>query len=110
MSTAVTVITREQMREQRDLAAKVRRHPARPASYHIVTLGCQMNVHDSEKLAGMLRDMGLSEADTRGDAELVLFNTCCIRENAQRKALGNITWLKELKKAKPGLLIGVCGS
>ncbi len=109
MSTAVTVITRDQMREQRDLAAKVRRHPARPASYHIVTLGCQMNVHDSEKLAGMLRDMGLSEADTRGDAELVLFNTCCIRENAQRKALGNITWLKELKKAKPGLLIGVCG-
>lgn len=110
MSTsAVTVITNEQKQAQRELAEKVRTHPARPASYHIITFGCQMNVHDSEKLAGMLLDMGLSEALTREDADLVLFNTCCIRENAERKALGNITWLKELKKLKPGLLIGVCG-
>ncbi|MBE5813715.1 MAG: tRNA (N6-isopentenyl adenosine(37)-C2)-methylthiotransferase MiaB [Clostridiales bacterium] len=84
-------------------------HPDRPASYHIVTYGCQMNAHDSEKLAGMLARMGMTEAGDRRDADLVLFNTCCVRDNAERRALGNVTWLKELKKDKPNLIIGVCG-
>ena len=81
----------------------------RPETYHIVTYGCQMNAHDSEKLAGMLDRMGLSEADDRTHADLVIFNTCCVRDNAERRALGNVIWLKELKKQKPDLLIGVCG-
>ena len=68
-----------------------------------------MNAHDSEKLAGMLADMGMTQADDRRSADFVLFNTCCIRDNAERRALGNVTWLKELKKEKPELLIGVCG-
>ncbi len=87
----------------------VLQHPDRPASYHIVTYGCQMNAHDSEKLAGMLTRMGMTEADDRRNADLVLFNTCCVRDNAERRALGNVTWLKELKKEKPNLIIGVCG-
>ena len=68
-----------------------------------------MNAHDSEKLAGLLREMGMTEAPTREEADLVLFNTCCVRDNAERRALGNVTWLKELKRDKPELLIGVCG-
>ncbi len=80
----------------------------RPKTYCIVTYGCQMNAHDSEKLAGMLTEMGLSEAP-REEADFVLHNTCCIRDNAERKALGNVIWLKELKKERPDMLIGVCG-
>ena len=83
--------------------------PNRPETYHIVTYGCQMNAHDSETLAGMLESMGMTEAQDRTQADLVLFNTCCVRDNAERRALGNVNWLKELKKDKPRLLIGVCG-
>ncbi|MBR3906283.1 MAG: tRNA (N6-isopentenyl adenosine(37)-C2)-methylthiotransferase MiaB, partial [Clostridia bacterium] len=81
----------------------------RPQTYHIVTYGCQMNAHDSEKLAGMLEKMGLSFTPLREEADFVLFNTCCIRDNAERKALGNVTWLKEIKKQRPHMLIGICG-
>jgi tRNA-2-methylthio-N6-dimethylallyladenosine synthase len=68
-----------------------------------------MNAHDSEKLAGILRSMGLAESPRREEADFVLFNTCCIRDNAERRALGNVNWLKEIKKERPSLLIGVCG-
>lgn len=77
--------------------------------YHIVTYGCQMNAHDSEIIAGMLEQMGMTEAAAREDADFVLYNTCCVRENAERRALGNVGWLKELKKVKPELIVGVCG-
>lgn len=87
----------------------VREHPDRPRTYHIVTFGCQMNSHDSETLAGTLSHMGMKKAEDRTQADLVLFNTCCIRDNAERRALGNITWLKEVKKLRPGMLIGICG-
>ena len=75
----------------------------------IETYGCQMNAHDSEILAGMLRDMGMEEAADRESADFVLFNTCCVRDNAERRALGNVTWLKEVRKKNPRLMIGVCG-
>ena len=105
-------VSAEEMAQQallaQEVAALVRRE-GHPASYRIVTYGCQMNAHDSEKLAGMLTDMGLVEAPTREEADFVLYNTCCIRDNAERRALGNVTWLKELKKERPGLLVGVCG-
>lgn len=77
--------------------------------YHIVTYGCQMNAHDSETIAGMLEQMGMTEAAAREDADFVLYNTCCVRENAERRALGNVGWLKELKKVKSELIVGVCG-
>lgn len=83
--------------------------PNKPNSFHIVTYGCQMNAHDSEKLAGILLKMGMTEADDRKHADIVLFNTCCIRDNAERRALGNVNWLRQLRKQKPNLLIGVCG-
>ncbi|MBE5753633.1 MAG: tRNA (N6-isopentenyl adenosine(37)-C2)-methylthiotransferase MiaB [Clostridiales bacterium] len=77
--------------------------------YHIVTYGCQMNVHESEKMAGILRKLGYVETSTLNDADLILFNTCCIRENAENHAFGNIGALKKLKKEKPELIIAVGG-
>ncbi len=106
---APVVVTEAEQALQRDYMDQVRALPRRPQSYHVVTYGCQMNAHDSEKLAGLLREMGMTEAPTREEADLVLFNTCCVRDNAERRALGNVTWLKELKRDKPELLIGVCG-
>ena len=81
----------------------------RPRTYCVVTYGCQMNAHDSEKLEGMLAEMGLEKAESRETADFVIFNTCCVRDNAQRRALGNVVWLKELKKTKPELMVAVCG-
>lgn len=81
----------------------------RPHTYYVVTYGCQMNAHDSEKLAGMLLDMGMTEAESREKADFVIFNTCCVRDNAQRRALGNVTWLKEIKKTRPEMMVAVCG-
>ncbi|HIU47179.1 MAG TPA: tRNA (N6-isopentenyl adenosine(37)-C2)-methylthiotransferase MiaB [Candidatus Fimadaptatus faecigallinarum] len=78
-------------------------------AYHIVTYGCQMNAHDSEQIAGILDRMGMHEAASRDEADLVIYNTCCVRDNAERRALGNVGWLKELKKVKPELMTGVCG-
>lgn len=77
--------------------------------YYIHTFGCQMNVHDSEKLAGMLLRMGYQWTAHEEDADLILYNTCCVREHAELKVYGNIGALKELKSKKPHLMIGICG-
>lgn len=77
--------------------------------YHIVTYGCQMNVHESEKIAGILRRMDYEETAQKEEADIIVFNTCCIRENAENHAFGNIGALKKLKKNKPNLLIAVGG-
>ena len=110
MDKSTTVrISPEEMARQEAVAQQVKALPDRPRTYYIVTYGCQMNAHDSEKLAGMLENMGLTTAPAREEADLVLHNTCCIRDNAERKALGNVTWLKEIKRERPDMLIGVCG-
>lgn len=77
--------------------------------YHIVTYGCQMNVHESEKLAGILRARGYEENADPEKADIILFNTCCIRENAENHAYGNIGALKKRKKANKDLIIAVGG-
>ena len=77
--------------------------------YHIVTYGCQMNVHESEKIAGILAKLGYRETKETEEADIIVFNTCCIRENAENHAFGNIGALKKLKKRKPGLIIAVGG-
>ena len=106
--TAITV-TPEEMDRQKAFMEEIRLMPQKPESFFVVTYGCQMNAHDSEKLAGMLREMGIREAADREEADFVIFNTCCVRENAERRALGNVTWLKEVRKKNPGLVIAVCG-
>lgn len=77
--------------------------------YFIVTYGCQMNVHESEKIAGILEKLGYSPADRREDAEIIVFNTCAIREGAEDRVLGNVGNLKKLKKKNKNLIIAVCG-
>ncbi len=78
-------------------------------NYHIVTYGCQMNVHESEKMAGVLKRCGYERESAIEEADLILFNTCCIRENAENHAFGNIGALKKLKRQKKELLIVVGG-
>ena len=109
MSESVIRVPQAEIDRQNGFAEEFRSLADRPKKYFIVTYGCQMNAHDSEKLAGMMDIMGMEMASSREDADFVLHNTCCIRDNAERKALGNVTWLKELRKQKPSLLIGVCG-
>ena len=77
--------------------------------YHIVTYGCQMNVHESEKIAGILQKMGYTYTDKREDADVIVFNTCAIREGAEDRAFGNIGALKQQKKENPNKIIVVCG-
>ncbi len=77
--------------------------------FKIVTYGCQMNIHDSEKLAGILSSFGYTSSEDENLCDVIVFNTCCIRENAEDHALGNIGALKQLKKKKPSLIIAVCG-
>ena len=78
-------------------------------TYHIESYGCQMNEHDSEKLAGMLEDMGYTKADDKSCADFIIFNTCCIREHAEQRVYGNIGALKKRKDCDPRVMIGVCG-
>lgn len=77
--------------------------------YLIQTFGCQMNVHDSETMAGIFEMMGYSPATGENDADIILLNTCAIRENAEDKVFGELGRLKHLKLEKPNLILGVCG-
>ncbi|NLW23838.1 MAG: tRNA (N6-isopentenyl adenosine(37)-C2)-methylthiotransferase MiaB [Clostridia bacterium] len=78
-------------------------------SYFIQTFGCQMNERDSEVLAGMLEKMGYQQTSELEQADLILFNTCCVREKAENKVLSYLGELKDLKSRNPELIIGVCG-
>lgn len=77
--------------------------------FYVSTYGCQMNEHDSERLAGLLVDEGYEQAAGIDDADLVVLNTCCIRENADNKLYGHLGRLKALKAERPGLQIAVGG-
>lgn len=75
----------------------------------IRTYGCQMNEHDSENMAGILLEMGFESTLVQDDADVILLNTCAIRENAENKVFGEIGNLKVMKRDNPGLVVGVCG-
>jgi tRNA-2-methylthio-N6-dimethylallyladenosine synthase len=78
-------------------------------SYHLTTFGCQMNEHDSERMKGMLESLGYREAPDREDADLILFNTCSIREKADNRLVGHLGEAKRLKGEDPGRVIGIGG-
>jgi tRNA-2-methylthio-N6-dimethylallyladenosine synthase len=80
-----------------------------PRRYAIRTFGCQMNEHDSERIAGLLEADGLVASTTVEDADVVVLNTCCIRENADNKLYGTLGHLKSLKSSRPGMQIAVAG-
>lgn len=77
--------------------------------YYIETYGCQMNEHESEKLAGLLEDMGYKPAEEKSKADLIVFNTCCVREHAEARLYGNVGALKDHKEIVPGALVAVFG-
>jgi len=78
-------------------------------NYYIETWGCQMNEEDSEKISGMLIPLGYKKTMDKESADIIIFNTCCVRENAEQKVDGNIGALKNMKKQKPNLIIAVTG-
>lgn len=86
----------------------VRARGAQPMAL-VRTYGCQQNVADSEKLRGQLQEMGFAFTEQEEEADLILFNTCAVRENAEFRVYGNVGNLKALKRQKPSLIIGVCG-
>src|SRR3989440_2377212 len=77
--------------------------------YHVTTFGCQMNEHDSERMKGMLDSLGYDEAGSRDDADLILFNTCSIRESADNRFIAHLGEAKRLKREDPGRVVGVGG-
>ena len=78
-------------------------------NYYIKTFGCQMNVHESEKLAGMCESLGYKRSEDIKDADVIIFNTCCIRDGVEQKIMGNIGAVKKLKKSKKDLIVAICG-
>src|SRR5689334_1200563 len=79
------------------------------ARYHVTTFGCQMNEHDSERMKGMLESLGYEEAEGRSDADLILFNTCSIRESADNRFIAHLGEAKRLKSEFPERVVGVGG-
>ncbi len=77
--------------------------------YYIDTWGCQMNEEDSEKISGLLKGIGYIRTEVKEEADIIIFNTCCVRENAEQKVYGHLGALKALKRQNPNLLIVVCG-
>jgi tRNA-2-methylthio-N6-dimethylallyladenosine synthase len=80
-----------------------------PRRYHVTTFGCQMNEHDSERMRGMLESLGYQEASDRAGADLILFNTCSIREKADERFVAHLGEAKRLKREDPSRVVGVGG-
>jgi tRNA-2-methylthio-N6-dimethylallyladenosine synthase len=78
-------------------------------TYALITFGCQMNEHDSETISGILQMMGYTRTEDEKGADIVLYNTCAIRENAEDKVYGHLGALKAVKRERPDMIIGVCG-
>ena len=77
--------------------------------YYIKTYGCQMNEHDTENIKAILEQMAFQETDNMENADLILLNTCAIRENAHNKVFGMVGRIKHLKESKPNIITGMCG-
>lgn len=101
----------EKQREYTELVKTVlnSRYQDKAPKAFVHTYGCQGNVSDGEKLKGMLEKMGFGFTDELSEATLILYNTCAIREHAEDRVFGNVGALKQLKKANPELIIGLCG-
>ncbi len=99
----------EMIRQDAFLQLVREKNPDAIRKYNISTFGCQMNENDSEKLSGMLDAMGYKHTDSIEEADLILYNTCCVRENAELKVYGHLGSLKALKRRNPDLIISVCG-
>lgn len=108
------IITPEELEKQAPFYDKVRQHyidtkPDSPPLACIRTFGCQQNVADSERIKGMLAQMGFGFTDDADEADFILFNTCAVREHACDRVFGNVGALKHIKRRRPEVLIAVCG-
>lgn len=107
-------LPQEQWEQQQPYIERVRAYYAdrkgdeSPLCY-VRTYGCQQNVADSERMKGMLADMGFAFTETPDNADLILFNTCAVREHAEDRVFGNVGALKNIKRRRPHTLIGLCG-
>ena len=103
-------ISEQELNEQHAIAEALSKElRPRNLSFFVETFGCQMNVRDSETIKGILQEIGYSESENKENADLILFNTCCVRDHAEKRLMGNIGALKELKDRNPGLIVGICG-
>jgi tRNA-2-methylthio-N6-dimethylallyladenosine synthase len=112
----ITVVNPTEMERQKSIMLRIKENndidyqkSGSDKTFHIITFGCQQNSSDSEKLKGMLVHMGYNETTDRSIADVIIINTCCVRENAELKLFGNIGALKNLKKDKPDMIIAICG-
>lgn len=112
----VTIVTEEEMREQRSYMAKLREEnnlfAVRNGRQRLAcakTYGCQQNENDTERICGMLEECGFEFTDSEDDADLVIYNTCAVRENAEQKVFGRLGILKHMKESRPDMTIALCG-
>ena len=109
-------ISESELKIQREYINKIRKLNEREytkngkiKTFFTVTFGCQMNAHDSEKLDGMLLEMGYVKGESEKVSDLIVYNTCCVRENAENKVYGNLGYLKHMKQQNKDLKIVLCG-
>ena len=101
--------TKHEIEEQKKYIQKIQEIiKNKKYKYSILTMGCQLNENDSEKLCGMLEEMSYEKTENGQEADIALFNTCCVRENAEDKLFGKLGELKRLKEAK-GIIIAIGG-
>ena len=101
--------TSKEIEKQKEYIEKVRKiNENKKLKYSILTMGCQLNENDSEKLCGMLEEMGYTKTEKQNEADLSLFNTCCVRENAEDKLFGKLGELKKIKEQR-GTIIAIGG-
>ncbi len=96
------------MKKAQMLVKKKSEELGRPLTYHVTTFGCQMNARDSEKLVGILDEVGYTEVEDE-NADFVIYNTCTVRENANQRVYGRLGYLHSIKKKKPHMMIALCG-
>lgn len=113
---AATNITEEQWAVSAGYIAKIKEDNAnfavkhgRPRLAHTETYGCQQNVNDTERIRGMLSEAGFGFTDSAEEADLVIYNTCAVRENAEQKVFGRLGILKHIKESHPNMMVAVCG-
>ena len=103
------MVTEQEVNKQKEFIQKVKElNNAKNLKYYILTMGCQLNENDSEKLCGMIEEMGYTITEQYQEADLVVFNTCCVRENAEDKLFGKLGELKRVKEQK-GTIIAIGG-
>ena len=113
---ATTEITKEQWAVTESFIAKIKEDNAnfavkngRTRKAHTETYGCQQNVNDTERIRGMLEKAGFEFTEKAEEADLVIYNTCAVRENAEQRVFGRLGILKHIKETRPEMMVAVCG-